>query len=57
MIDVHNFQYGEYFKIDGKTYLVSTSGSPTEPDYNKSLEYLNYFNGHNSFEPIKILIN
>ena len=54
MIDVHNFNYGEYVKIDGKTYLVNTSGKPTDPDYEKCLEYLTYFNEHNTLETVKI---
>lgn len=49
------FGYGEYIKIDGKTYCVDISaGNMQNPDYEKVLEYFNYFNEHNSFESVKL---
>lgn len=49
------FGYGEYIKIDGKTYCVDISaGNLKNPNYEKVLEYFNYFNEHNSFESIKL---
>ena len=49
------FGYGEYIKIDGKTYCVDISaGNMKNPDYEKVLEYFNYFNEHNSFESVKL---
>ena len=48
--------YGEYVKYNGKTYWVEVSNeNPTkEPNYDKVLECLNYFNEHNSVEHVKI---
>lgn len=49
------FGYGEYIKIDGKTYCVDVSaGNLKNPNYDKVLEYFNYFNEHNAFEPVKL---
>lgn len=49
------FGYGEYIKIDGKTYCVDISaGNMKNPNYEKVLEYFNYFNEHNSFESVKL---
>lgn len=49
------FGYGEYIKIDEKTYCVDISaGNLKNPNYEKVLDYFNYFNEHNSFEPVKL---
>lgn len=48
------FSYGEFIKVDGKTYEVLVRGNFDNPDYNKCLEYLNYFNEHNKVELVKI---
>ena len=50
----HTFSYGEFIKINGKTYKVYIMSNSDNPDYNKCLEYLNYFNEHNYFESVKI---
>ena len=52
-----SFDYGEYIKIDGKQYWVEIGndrGAGEGADYDKILECLEYFNEHNSFEPVKI---
>ena len=50
----HVFSYGEYIKINGKTYKVYIMGGSDNPDYDKCLEYLKYFNEHNKVELVKI---
>ena len=49
------FNYGEYIKIDGKTYWVEIGSDSVnkEPKYDQILECLEYFNEHNNFESIK----
>ena len=50
----HSFSYGEFIKVDGKRYWVEVSSDDIEnPNYDKCWEYLEYFNEHNTFEPIK----
>jgi len=50
------FNYAEYIKIDGKTYWVEIGSDSVgeEPNYEKILEDLDYFNEHNNFEPVPI---
>ncbi len=48
------FTYGEYIKIDGKKYWVDVTYYGAEPNYDKCLEYLEYFNEHNNFEPVEV---
>lgn len=48
------FAYGEYIKIDGKTYWVDVTATGENPNYDKCLEYLDYFNIHNDFEPVEV---
>ena len=50
----HSFSCGEYVKINGKTYKVYISSYSDNPNYNKCLKYLNYFNEHNKLELVKI---
>lgn len=50
----HSFSCGEYVKINGKTYKVYISSYLDNPNYNKCLKYLNYFNEHNKLELVKI---
>lgn len=48
------FTYGEYIKIDGEKYWVDVTYYGDNPDYDKCLEYLEYFNEHNNFEPVEV---
>lgn len=49
------FAYGEYIKIGGKTYWVEVSNANLQnPNYEKCLEVLRYFNEHNTFEPVPV---
>ena len=50
----HSFSCGEYVKINGKTYKVYISSYSDNPNYNRCLKYLNYFNEHNKLELVKI---
>ena len=52
---VNMFSYGEYIKIDGKKLWVEFSNDldvDKEPNYDKILESLKYFNEHNKFESV-----
>lgn len=52
---IYQFALGEYIIIDGKKYWVEVNSEDIEnPNYEKCLEYLDYFNEHNNFELVKV---
>ena len=53
-LEIHSFAYGEYIKIDEKKYWIEVSDHRNNPDYEKCLEYLEYFNKHNNFEYVDV---
>ena len=47
--------YGEFIKIDGKEYWVEVSNEDiVERNEGNCLETLDYFNQHNSFDPVEV---